>query len=51
MKTISEELVDDDKDVKKSPFYMFVVFGAFITAIILESGFMKAPPGLAGGMS
>lgn len=51
MKTISEELVDDDKDVKKSPFYMFVVFGAFITAIILESGFMKAPPGLEGGMS
>ena len=51
MKTVSQELVDDDKEVKKSPFYMFVVFGAFIIAIILESGFMEAPPGLEGGMS
>lgn len=51
METSSEELVDDDKSVKKSPFYMYVVFGAFITAIILESGFMAAPPGLEGGMS
>lgn len=51
MSTTSEELVDDDKDVKKSSFYMYFVFGAFITALILESGFMEAPPGLEGGMS
>ena len=51
MSTTSEELVDDDKSVKKSPFYMYVVFGAFITALVLESGYMAAPPGLAGGMS
>lgn len=51
IKQASEELVDDDKEVKKSPFYMFVILGAFITAIVLESGFMAAPPGLKGGMS
>lgn len=51
MSTTSEELVDDDKDVKKSPFYMYLVFGAFLTALVLESGYMAAPPGLKGGMS
>lgn len=51
MSITSEELVDDDKEVKKSSFYLYVVFGAFITALFLESGFLAAPPGLKGGMS